>query len=394
MGKPNAPQTPSVTETAGAQTGSNIATALAQQQLNSVNQVGPQGSISYTQNGTYSFKDPTTGETYKLPKLTQTLALSPSQQKLYDTTTGTQQNLADIAKKQSVSVGNLLSTSFNTDGLPAAAKAAALQTSLGANDFSADRQRVEDALMGRLNTQIDRDRGSLEASLANRGIRLGSQAYSDAMSDFDRGVAENRTSAILNAGTEQNRLQQLALNDANFGNTARLQQFDLTNSARNQALNERLTTRNQALNENIGLATGTQVGQPMFGGTSSTPLAGTDIAGITANNNALAQQLYGQQMGQWNSTVGGLFGLGSSALMAFSDRELKTDIEDTGAEVAGVPVKTWRWKGSGEPDIGVIAQDVERKHPALVDRSHPSGYRRVNYGGLMRLGETALREAA
>jgi hypothetical protein len=338
--------------------------------------------------------------------MTQTLSLSADQQRLFDTNTGTQQNLADIARRQSGQVGDLLSTSFNTDGLPAGGNAAGitrpgLQTDLGTNDFSADRQRVEDALMGRLNTQIDRDRGALEASLANRGIRVGSQAYSDSMADFDRGVAENRTSAILGAGQEQNRLQQLAINAGNFGNTAKQMGFandtalfDLANTQRNQALNERLTTRNQALNENIGLATGTQIGQPMFGGTSSTPLAGTDIAGITASNNAAAQNLYGQQMGQWNSTVGGLMGLGASALMAFSDRDLKTDIKETGAKVAGVPVKTWRWKGSGAPDVGVIAQDVERRHPTLVDRSHPSGYRRVNYSGLMRLGETALREAA
>ena len=55
----------------------------------------------------------------------------------------------------------------------------------------------------------------------------------------------------------------------------------------------------------------------------------------------------------------------------------------TGEKIAGVPVKTWDWKGSGTPDVGVIAQDLEKKHPELVSHSDPSGFRKVDYAGLM-----------
>lgn len=361
MGKPSAPQAPNPVATANAQTASNKDTAISQTWLNAMDQRGPQGAISYTQTGTAP--DGT-------PRFTQTTSLSPSEQAIYDANVRTRSNLASVSERQSNTIGNVLSSQFNTDGAPA------LRTSLGgSNDYSADRQKVEDALMGRLNTQIDRDRAAMESSLANRGIRLGSQAYSDAMQDFSRGVAENRTSAILNAGQEQNRMQGLDLNAANF-----------TNNARSQFLNERLTARNQALNENIGLATGTQVGTPSFAPTPTTGVAGTDIAGITANSNAAAQSAYGQQMGQWNNTMGGLFSLGAAALpFMFSDKRLKTDIEATGEKVAGVPVKTFRWKETGKPDVGVIAQDVEKRHPSLVKKT-ADGTRMVNYGGLMRLG--------
>ena len=45
--------------------------------------------------------------------------------------------------------------------------------------------------------------------------------------------------------------------------------------------------------------------------------------------NTAQQQQYGQQMGQWNNTMGGLCGLGG-ALLAPADRRLKRDIVKVG----------------------------------------------------------------
>lgn len=343
MGKPDAPKTPSVTETAGAQTSSNVSTAIANQQLNAINQVGPQGSVTYGQNGTYDFTDPTTGKVYKLPKLTQTTSLSPGQQAIYDAMQGAQTNLATTAETQSGRLNDMLSEPFTLDN-------------------AATEGRLMELASSRLNPQLDRRRAQQEASLASRGIRPGSTAYNEAMDELNRG--------------ENDAINQLML------------------TGRQQAVNELLTERQVPLNEIIGLASGQQVQMPQFGGAPQTAMAGTDVAGITQQGFANQMAGYNNSMNQWNSTVGGLFGLGSSALMAFSDKRLKTDIKDTGDKVAGVPVKSWSWKGSGERDVGVIAQDLERRHPELVDRSHPSGYRRVDYGGLMRLGASAMRRAA
>jgi hypothetical protein len=452
MGKPSPPQAPDPVRTAQAQTASNRETAITQTGLNAMDQTGPYGSVRYTQNGQWA--DGT-------PRFSQNTTLTPAQQTLLNTSQRTSQNVADIGERQSRTLDTVLGSQFNTDGLPAGGNAAALdrpgyqqfgngpamnttggdtsgiRRSLSTNDYSGDRQRVEDALMARLNPQIERDRAAQEASLANRGIRMGSTNYDVAQDQFGRNVNDARLGAILNAGQEQNRLQQLDLNagtfqnnaqnqnyqqtstNAGFGNAARQQMFqnqtgttaannalqdsefansraifDAQNTQRGQALNERLTTRNQAINENIGLATGSQVQMPQFGPTPQTGVGGTDVAGITqgAYNGQMAQ--YGQQMGQYNSTMGGLFGLGANALMAFSDERLKTDIEPTGESVGGVPVKSWTWKGTGQRETGVIAQELERKHPELVDNSHPSGFKRVNYGGLMRLGANAQRRAA
>jgi hypothetical protein len=214
----------------------------------------------------------------------------------------------------------------------------------------------------RVDPQLAQRREQEAARLSNMGIKLGSTAYDRAMRLVNEGENDARNQILL--------------------------------TGRNQAVQEALLERNQPINESLALASGSQVQMPQFGAAPQTGVAGTDVAGITQGAHNANMAAYGQQMGQWNSTMGGLFGLGANALLAFSDERLKTDIRDTGAEVAGVPVKTWRWKGSNENGVGVMAQELEKKHPELVDKTHPSGYRRVDYGGLMRLGATAQRRAA
>lgn len=337
MCQPKAPTPPSPQQTASAQTSSNVSTAIAQQQLNAINQTGPNGSVRYSQDGTYSFTDPSTGQTYQLPKMTQTTTLSPGQQSIFDALQGTNQNLATTAKNQSARLDGMLSEPFSLDN-------------------EATEARLMELASKRLDPQLSQHREREIARLSNQGIKLGSSAYDRAIRQIDEKENDARNQLLL--------------------------------TGRNQAVQEALLERNQPLNELIALASGTQLSSPAAAAVPQTGLAGTDIAGITQNafNNQMGQ--YGQQMSNWNSTVGGLFGLGSSALMAFSDSRLKKNVEDTGEKIAGVPVKTWDWK-SGGSGVGVIAQELERKHPELVDNSHPSGMKRVNYGRLMQLGARA-----
>ena len=335
IGKPSAPQAPSPQQTAAAQTGSNVSTAIANQQLNAINTTGPTGSVSYEQAGTYEFTDPSTGQKYNLPKMTQNTTLSSGQQAIFDALQGANQNLATTAQNQSGRLDGLLSEPFSLDN-------------------EATEGRLMELANKRLDPQLAQSREREIARLSNQGIKEGSTAFDRAMERLGQ--------------TENDARNQLML------------------TGRNQAVQEALLQRNQPINELIGLTSGTQLSGPTAMATPQTGMAGTDVAGITQAGFSNQMGQYNQAMNQYNSTVGGLFGLGSSALMAFSDEALKTDIKSTGEKVAGVPVKSWKWKGSGEPDVGVIAQDVERKHPEMVDKSHPSGYRRVNYGGLIKLG--------
>ena len=74
----------------------------------------------------------------------------------------------------------------------------------------------------------------------------------------------------------------------------------------------------------------------------------------------------------------GLFGgIGSAIGGIFSDRRLKTDIEKVGKTNAGLPIYTYKYKGDNKTQMGVMAQDVEKKIPKAVKEI--GGFKAVNY---------------
>ena len=52
--------------------------------------------------------------------------------------------------------------------------------------------------------------------------------------------------------------------------------------------------------------------------------------------------------------------------VAFSDKRLKKDIKKVGKTDGGLPVYTYKYKGSEKTQMGVMAQDVEKKTPSAV----------------------------
>lgn len=322
MSKPKPPKPPDPNQVASAQTGTNIGTAIANTQMGQVNQVTPDGSLMYSQTGTQTYTDPTTGRTYAIPQYTATTTLSPEAQAIREQTNRGNLNMATLAANQSGRADELLSTPFSLDSVPGAADRSGMRpvdygpglnapqfsqggqplpqmgqggvmpqgsdpsalpstmqagnlpqlsqasglpqatqagnlpqlsqgralpqmaqagnvpqfgsvgTSAGLQNtyapeggFSADRQRVEDALMGRLSTQRDRDMEGLRTQLLNQGVNIGSEAYSRAMQDFERTNTDMRTSAILGSAQEQSRLLGEARAAGQFGNEARQAEF-------------------------------------------------------------------------------------------------------------------------------------------------------------------------
>lgn len=68
-----------------------------------------------------------------------------------------------------------------------------------------------------------------------------------------------------------------------------------------------------------------------------------------------------------NSGWGALGSIGSTLLSAIiSDRRLKTDISVIGATLDGLPIYRFKYIGSDEWQIGLMAQDVEEVNPAAV----------------------------
>ena len=77
-----------------------------------------------------------------------------------------------------------------------------------------------------------------------------------------------------------------------------------------------------------------------------------------------------------------------------SDQNLKTNIrplENSLFLLKNLEAKTYEWKKSGRKDIGVVAQEVEKVLPHLVE-TLPNGYKAVRYEGLIPVLLQAIKE--
>lgn len=322
MGKGTTVEAPDPKKTSRAQTSTNIGTGIANNIMGMMEQQSPEGRISYEQTGSQSWTDPYTGTTYDLPTYKSTEVLNPTAQKAFDQGQLAELNMARLANSQSAFLKNYLGDEMSADNLPQRGVVpdgdkGIVSSYAGADDFSKDRRRVERVLMNRMRGQQDRDRAALEASLVNRGVNIGSEAYSDAQSDFSRGVNDARMSAILAAGDEQQRLVDMARDAATFRNAAQGQGFaqnlagaSQQDQQRGQALEELFAFRNQPINEITALLSNSQVAMPNFSTYTPSRVPTTDVAGnIWQSYNAKAQNA-AQQNAAANSFWGNLIGAG------------------------------------------------------------------------------------
>ncbi len=73
---------------------------------------------------------------------------------------------------------------------------------------------------------------------------------------------------------------------------------------------------NQPLNEVTALMSGSQIQAPQFQQYQGSTIQAAPIANATAQQGQYAQNLYAQQMGGYNSMLGGLASLGGAAFGA------------------------------------------------------------------------------
>lgn len=91
----------------------------------------------------------------------------------------------------------------------------------------------------------------------------------------------------------------------------------------------------------------------------------------------------GTQSGQGTQTTPGpspwgqLLGLGTAAVSAFSDKRVKDNIEKVGKTFDGQNIYSYNYKGDNTPQMGLMAQEVEKKTPEAV--GEVSGIKTVNY---------------
>ena len=263
MCAPKAPAPPDPRETAAASTGTNIGTAVANNAMGMVNQITPDGSLTYNQSGTYTHRDPYTGQVYELPQYTATTALSETGQRIKGQNDTAQLNLAETAANQSGFLKDYLGGVWNPD-------------------TSAIEGRLMELGSQRLNPRFQQEEDQLRTRLANQGITEGSEAYNREMSRFGQSKNDAFNSLML--------------------------------QGRGQAFGELQAQRNQPINEITALLSGSQVSNPNVSMMQPQGAATTDVAGLINQN-------YNQRLGNWQqqnaqrqSLMGGLFGLGASAI--------------------------------------------------------------------------------
>jgi hypothetical protein len=203
----------------------------------------------------------------------------------------------------------------------------------------------------------------------------------------ERGLAQQ--SADLGASLRSQAYQQglqLASNNANANNTNSLGALTGAAGAGTNAANSGVNASSSAINDQKGLydlATGGASGQQQAqqanldnqnaqfqSGTQSPYAALQGLMGIIGANNWGGQTTGTSTTTKTPSafeTIGGLLGAGASAAKLFSDERLKTDIKRVGTLDNGLPVYTFRYRGTSKIQMGVMAQDVERVKPDAVE---------------------------
>ncbi len=269
----------------------------------------------------------------------------------YDTTNydNTLKNLVSYAANASNQLSNMGDYNFSVDGSDAA------------------RQRAEQATyqsyLDKLQPQFANQTSDLQASLANKGISIGSEAYSRAMSDL-----QNNQNSALNQAAYQ---ATLAGQDA-FSNSLadELRSAGFSNAAQTSYINQLLQALQNSYSGydiamdkfNVQYGADNRIAQNRAANAQSAINFGNDLIklGLSGSQDAASKA----------ASVG--------AMAAFSDIRLKENITAVGKLDNGLTVYLFNFKGSNTPQIGLIAQEViEQKPEAVVEDS--DGYLLVRY---------------
>lgn len=280
-GAPSAPPAYNSSQANQDATTANDNTANDNTFRNEVNQTTPYGSLNYsTTGGVYDYNG------NWIPTTTATQTLSPTEQGIFDQTTGLQSQGLDLAKNVLGQVQSTVANPLNFDNAP----------SVPGNENDVVNQAYDD-LMSRFNTQQGISTAALDTQLRNQGVQPGTDAWNNAFRPLNEQQTDAQTQAELNA--------------TQLGGQQQTQALQL----RNQVIGEDTALYNSPLQTYatlLGLGGG--VTNPSYTNTPQTTQAPVD----TSANDLAAYQgqlaAYQQQLQQQQATTGGLFGLGGSAL--------------------------------------------------------------------------------
>lgn len=361
----DAPDVPDPKEIAAAQTGTNIGTTMLNRAMGNTSTVTPYGKTDFVERSKkhdFVYKDPYTGEKYRVPTFKEKVKLKPGEKEQFGLQQDTETNLLGLANDLSGSLGDTLGKPFSLGGFGFGDQL----YNLGDENLTLGNDATEARLFElgskRLDPKFAAGRENLQSSLLSRGIREGTDAWDAATRNFNEGENDAYNNLLLTG-----RAQASAETQAEWA--AKLDQ-------QARAFQQGMAMRSQPINEISALLGGGQVTVPQLTGTAQPQAPITDTAGIINNN-------WEQQFKAWQAEsqatqgmLGGLFGMAGNIFA--SDARIKEKGEVVGQTPDGLDIYEFRI-GDGAIQTGVMAQDVEKKNPEAIVET-PSGVKAVDYG--------------
>lgn len=356
MGKSSAPEAPDYEGAAEKTAQGNREAAEYTTKANRINQFTPYGSLTYQYKPQFDKAGKETGAGW-----TQQMNLTPEAQRALDEQLALNTKYGQVANIGFDKARNLFENpELDVSGLPKRA------IDVG--------QTAQQAIMSRLQPQLQQSEEALRARLANQGIGLGSTAY---------GREQNL------AGQQRNDLEMQAA----------LQGINLDQANRSAALQEQAYLQDRPLNLINALRSGNQVQAPQFQQfAQQQQVKGPDYMGAAQNqyganiNTTNVGNANQEQASGLGSAIGGIAGgffggpIGASIGSTvggglFSDERLKTNIKRIGTlDDLGVGLYSYNYVWGGPTHVGVMAQELEKVMPEAV--FEVEGFKAVDYGRL------------
>ena len=235
---------------------------------------------------------------------TVTQTLTPDAQAALDAQLSVQKGLAQTGEKALTAVQDKMATPFQYQGPN-------IQTSLDLSNVAKMPVNAgmtgQNAIMARLNPQIQAQNASLAQTLANQGVTPGSEAWKTAM------AAQGQTSNDL--------ISQAALYGINLDFSANNQEYNqalssgnFNNTASNNQYQRDTSNYYMPINTMAAIESGAQIQNPQFQSyTGGGTIGAAPIANATTAAGNFAQGQYGNDVAANNATTSGLFSIAGSA---------------------------------------------------------------------------------
>lgn len=297
-GKGKAPPPPDYMGLARQQGAENRQAAIASATLSNPNMITPTGTrrISYA-------KDPTTGEF--TPTITD--ELTPDAQKAFEAQQRVDLALSNLGERSVGRVEDVMGKGFQYSGPD-------IQTGLNLSDVAKMPVNAgmtgQQAIMARLNPQLEQNREATRQNLANQGITPNSEAWNNAMREQQQGENDLYSQAAQ-AGIQAD----MAANAQGFNQAVQSGQF--ANTAGEQDYLRQLGLYNLPLNQVASLMGNAQIQMPQFQGYSGQNIEASPIFSAGQAQDQANMARYNADVANKNAAMNSVVQAGTTAATVY-----------------------------------------------------------------------------